>query len=112
MASGLGDLHRRDRFNVPTVVYLELKRKVKNNGRLVDHVRTLWQRKFDCNVSYRTRLLFLVLHERIRTGGHSMKCQKCGHEMNFREDAWPQEIKPGSWVELWICPKCGEEIVN
>ncbi|AXH75635.1 MAG: MqsA [Circoviridae sp.] len=84
----------------------------KNNGRLVDHVRTLWQRKFDCNVSYRTRLLFLVLHERTRTGGHSMKCQKCGHEMNFREDAWPQEIKPGSWVELWICPKCGEEIVN
>ena len=93
-------------------IAFKIHRRRELDGWFMDHMSTLWQRKFDCNVSYGTRLLFLVLHERKRTGGHSMKCQKCGHEMNFREDAWPQEIKPGSWVELWICPKCGEEIVN
>ena len=40
-----------------------------------------------------------------------MKCKRCGQELDYREDAWPVEHKPDQWVELWVCPKCGEEEV-
>jgi len=40
-----------------------------------------------------------------------MKCTQCGQELDFRSDAWPVEVKPEQWVELWICPKCGYEEV-
>ena len=77
----------------------------------MDHVHTLWQRKFDCNCSYRSRLLFLLLHERKRAGGTRMKCSKCEKVLEFRTDAWPVEIQPDVWAELWICPHCGTEEV-
>ena len=88
-------------------------RKVKNDGWLVDHVHILWQRNSSCNVPCGTRLLLLVLHERCFriSGGWRMKCTQCGQQLDFRSDAWPVEVKPDQWVELWICPECGYEEV-
>ena len=40
-----------------------------------------------------------------------MKCKRCGHQLDFRQDAWPIEDKSGTWHELWVCPECGEEEV-
>ena len=45
-----------------------------------------------------------------------MKCKRCSYIMDFRQDAFPVEvpITEGDyteWVELWICPECGEEEV-
>ena len=58
-------------------------------------------------------MLLQLLYERPVTFGGlaSMKCKRCGHELDYREDAWPVEHKPDQWVELWVCPKCGEEEV-
>ena len=40
-----------------------------------------------------------------------MICKRCEGVLEFREHAWPVEIKPDVWTELWICPHCGEEWV-
>jgi hypothetical protein len=83
----------------------------KNDGRLVDHVHTLWQRELDSNSSYGAPMLLLLLHERKRAGGTRMNCKKCEKVLEFHTDAWPIEIQPGVWTELWVCPDCGEERV-
>ena len=56
-------------------------------------------------------MLLLLLHERKRAGGTRMNCRKCEKVMDFHTDAWPVEIQPGVWTELWVCPECGEERV-
>jgi len=43
-----------------------------------------------------------------------MKCKRCGHQLDFRQDAWPVEAESDDgpiWLELWVCPECGEEEV-
>jgi hypothetical protein len=40
----------------------------KNDGGLVDHVHTLWQRELDSNSSHGAPMLLLLLHERKRAG--------------------------------------------
>ena len=67
MVPGLGRQHVEILYTLTVMLLIVNVQRRNDDGRLVDHVRALWQRKFNCNCSYTSKLLFLLLHERKRS---------------------------------------------